>query len=223
MAKAQTSIDTIESNPLMTFMVLGAVFETNWDDIPFDNRVAMVRNRVKHKLGNEAYSGAISDVAEEAGLTEGMSKEERSETLKAFRESDPERWSEAMIARATKLWDQIINGVVSENDAPRGDSVQTEYFKLVDKAVVVIFKGIKDQNGKAFKIPTNDTDVITFADGDTWSREELRDFVIDSQGEDLMAQAIAVVENRKVKAPAKPQAAQVTSAAALGLVKKKAA
>src|SRR5262249_41073397 len=120
----------------------------------------------------------------------------------------------------------------------RGDPVDREYLLLVDKAIAEKLKGVrvKDEDGKEkpAKVPSNDTDVLRFSDEDTWTRQELRDWLaaepseldeFETRGDELRAQAVQIVEARKLKpsAPTAPVVEAVTSSAGIGLVKKKAA
>src|SRR5262249_32118921 len=172
-----------EPNPMLTFVVMGQVYSANWSDIPFDNRVNSVRKVLKHKLNNEVYTSAMGVVAEEAGLKADMSKDDRSEAMKAFRESYPDRWKEVFNDESDKMWKIILTeGSIGETDRTRGDPIEREYFILLDKAIAETFKGAKDSDGKAFKVPTNDTDTITFPDGEAWSRAELRDAIANQPG-----------------------------------------
>jgi hypothetical protein len=211
----------LEDFPL-TFVVAGQVFETTWLAVPLSNRVAALKKVVKHKLSNESYSSAISipEVKKTAGLTDDMSSDDRKEALRVYREANPDDWSAALLGEATKNWNLVLEeGGISETDRSRGDSVESEYFRLLDRAIAAEFKGKKGQDGKALKVPTNDTDFITFADGETWTRQELRDFIASTRREELWEQAEKNVAGRKVEAKSKPTEAPVTSAADMGFSK----
>lgn len=203
----------------LTFPVLESVYETPLSAIPFGNIVAIVSKALRHKVSNEAYAGALSDVGDQAGITDSMSKDDKSAALKSFRESDDTKpiWEKAWLDRADTLWREVLEGELSADG--RGDSVQTEYAKLVDKAVRALFAGAKDAEGKALKPPTNDKESVTFGDGESWSRAELRDFIKDTQGDELMTKAKAIVEARKVETPKAPTT-PITTAASLGLRKR---
>ena len=131
--------------------------------------------------------------------------------------------------------------MMTEGERRTGDPVEREYTTLLDKAVAEKLRGVKvkDADGKeiAAKAPTNDTDVLCFSDDDTWTRQELREMIegdppegddadqYETRGEQLKAQAIAIVESKKLKsaAPKVAPTEAVTSSAAIGLVKRKAA
>jgi len=222
-----------DRNPLLTFPVMGQVYSLHWSEFPFDNLVNCVRKVIKHKLGNETYTAAMNVVAEEAGLEKDMSKDDRSETFKTWREANPDRWREAFIAECDKMWEVCrTEGGIGETDRPRTDPVEREYYILLDKAIAETFKGAKDSDGKAFKVPTNDTDAITFPDGEKWTRAELRDAIASqpgsvegtTRGDELREQAIDIVEAKKLKpTTTAPTVEAVSSASQFGLVKKAAA
>jgi hypothetical protein len=161
-------------------------------------------------------------------------KETRAETFKTWREANADTWKDIFQEMAEKWWNErvLTPGGISESDRPRTDPVEREYFILLDKAIAETFKGAKDAEGKAFKVPTNDTDTITFPDGEVWSRAELREAIASQPGEtdgatrgdELKAQAIDIVEAKKLKPVAAPAPVEaVSSASQFGLVKKKAA
>jgi len=225
MARTNGSVE-LEDFPL-TFTIAGQLFETTWLQVPLSNKVAALKKVIKHKLSNESYASAISipEIKSAAGLVDGMSADDRKEALRVYREANPEDWNAALLGEATKNWNLCLeDGGITESDRSRGDSVESEYFKLLDRAIAAEFKGKKGQDGKALKVPTNETDVITFADGETWNRQELRDFIASTRHEELWQQAETIVASRKVEAKSpKPSEAPVTSAADMGFSKVRAA
>jgi hypothetical protein len=236
MVQTRATAPAVDENPLLTFPVMGGlILSANWNDIPFDNRVNGFRNRVKHGVGNETYTGAMNYVLDDVlKVAKDTSKETRAENFKTWREANTDTWQGIFQEAAQKWWNERVMtpGGITETDRPRTDPIEREYFTLLDKAIAEMFKGAKDADGKAFKVPTNDTDTVTFTDGESWSRAELRNAVAEqpgsdgfdgTRGDELRAQAIDIVEAKKLKSatPTAPIEA-VKSASQFGLKKKAA-
>jgi hypothetical protein len=240
MAQSRTPTPIERANPELVFAPpVGDAYVTLFDDIPFDNVLAMVKRTIKHKLSNECYTAVQNAVKEAAGLADGDTKEQTREKMKAYREANPDAYNETFRETTDKMWKLILTpGGITETDRPRLDPVDREYYLLLDKVVSDAFKGWKDDTDKAIVVPRNDTDTITL-DGEPWTRADLRaSFAAAthdgngeplyedgrSRGEHLRERAQARVDElaNVVKAPkAAPQKA--TSAAQFGLVKRPAA
>jgi|SRR5215467_15151264 len=229
MANSRTTAPSVDRNPLLVFPVMDQAYSKHFEDLPFENVVNAVRKVIKHKMSNEVYSATLNSLNDEIGLTKEMSKDDRSEKAKAFRESNADRWREVYLAEADKMWNIILeDGGISETDRPRVDPVERQYLTLLDRAIAEHFKGHKI-DGKAIKVPSNDTDTIAFSETDIWTREDLRNWMAGNDGEsegttkgaELRAKAEAMVELAKSKpVVAVVPVENVTGSAQIGLVKR---
>ena len=104
MANSRTSAPSVDRNPLLVFPVMDQAYSKHFEDLPFENVVNAVRKVIKHKMSNEVYSATLNSLNDEIGLTKEMSKDDRSEKAKAFRESNADRWREVYLAEADKMW-----------------------------------------------------------------------------------------------------------------------
>jgi hypothetical protein len=209
----------LDVNPSVMFTVgkSNSPFEARWDDIPLGNRIALFRRATKHVLNNEAAASAVklaegSDYAN-IGTLEGDAKKA---ALEAWRTANAETWDSLLVSEAAKKWNMIMTGEMSADDRIRVDPVEKAFLTLVDNAIKAKLSGVKDSEGKAIRMPSNDSDVITFGNGQTRSREQLRQSIKDAQGEELMAKAREIVEMSKVAAPVAPPTDAVNDPAALG-------
>lgn len=217
---------------VLTFVAaLGAkTYSIAWDDIPVANRIAYFTRQFKHVMQNETSASAGNTLAgmDVVPLTEGMSKDERLKAFADWREANADEWQAMLIVEADKRWDALLNGTITVSErGPRGDSVNKEYIALLDKGIKLKLSKEADPNGDKLKMPGNDTDIVTFANGATRTRPQMRmNFAAQPYDKDdpslgtneqvLRARAIEIVESRKLAAP-KPQAASAGNPEALGL------
>lgn len=202
MARSQTETPAGESN-MVQFVVAGQTFQELWDNIPLANRIAYFKRGVKHVLQNETQSFVGTTLAAELEIPDA----EKKEALKAYREENRDDWNARMIAKASEHWDNILNGTVSADDRTRVDPYIRILNELTDKEISSRFKGAKSPDGSALKPPTNDEATVTFANGQSFTRADLRNLVWNSPtGDELKTKAQAAAAALKstpkpVKAP----------------------
>lgn len=205
MARTQEIAPAADSN-MMQFVVAGATFQELWDNIPLANRIAYFKRGVKHVLQNETNSFVGTAVAAELKLSDA----EKKEGLKAYREENRDDWNARMIEKATEHWENLLNGTVSADDRTRVDPYIRILNDLTDKEITSRFKGAKSPDGTPLKAPTNDEATVTFANGQSFTRADLRKLVLDSpMGAELQAKAKTAADALKSapKPPAPPKEA----------------
>lgn len=203
MARSQTETPADESN-MIQFVVAGTTFQEQWDKIPIANRIAYFKRGVKHVLQNETQSFVGTAVAAELKLSDT----EKKEGLKAYREENRDDWNARIIEKATEHWENLINGTVSADDRTRVDPYIRILNDLTDKEIASRFRGAKSPDGSALKPPTNDEATVTFANGQSFTRADLRNLVWNSPtGEELREKAAAAA--RALKSAPKPVKAPV--------------
>lgn len=209
MARTQ---EPVESN-MIQFVVAGTTFQEQWDKIPIANRIAMFKRGMKHVLQNETQSSVGTTLAAELSIPDA----EKKEALKAYREENKDDWNARIVAKATEHWENLINGTVSADDRTRVDPYIRILNELTDKEIASRFKGAKSPDGTPLKAPTNDEATVTFANGQSFTRADLRQLVWDSPtGQELRDKATAAaVALKSTPKPAKVQTEAVQSVEAL--------
>lgn len=213
MAKAQ--VETVEtpseeSNPIIVLSAGGMDLpEKRFEDFPLNTRITYFIRGIKHAVQNEPASSAgkelEADLIEDGTLAKDATKDAKAKVLATWRADHEAEWNGMLYDQAMKRFDAALSGEVSIGT--RGDSVETEFYLLVDKAIRQRLKNEKDPAGNKIKLPTNDSDVVTFANGATRTRKQMRDnFAASPSGSDgatmrdlLMEQAAEIVAARKVK------------------------
>lgn len=207
MARSQTEAPAADSN-MIQFVVAGTTFQELWDNIPLANRIAYFKRGVKHVLQNETQSFVGTGLAAELEIPDA----EKKEALKAYREANRDDWNARIVAKATEHWENLLNGTVSADDRTRVDPYIRILNELTDKEIASRFKGAKSPDGTALKAPTNDTDSVTFANGQSFTRAMLRDMVWKSpMGAELEGKARAAADALKSTPKAKPVPAEAVS------------
>lgn len=191
---------------MVQFVVAGETFQAAWDSIPLANRIAYFKRGMKHVLQNETQSFVGTAIAAELKLSET----EKKEGLKAYREANRDDWNARIVEKATEHWENLINGTVSADDRTRVDPYVRILNDLTDKEITARFKGAKSPDGTPLKAPTNDEGTVTFSNGQTFTRADLRQKVWDSpMGDELRAKAKIAAE--AIKSAPKPVVAPVAA------------
>lgn len=207
---------TVEPN-ILTWYVLGEPYAADWEQFPPENRVAMFKRAVKHALQNEVAASAAAQVTAELDIGK-LSRDEKQARLAAYREENPEDWKKIVIAKADERWNALLNGVISADDRVRVDPYIRFLNEFTDKEIANRFKGAKSPDGKAIKPPTNDVDTVTFVNGATFTRAQLREKVLsDPVGDTIRANAEAAAAAMKSTPKSTPAPVEpVSDPSALG-------
>lgn len=190
---------------VLTWYVLGEPFAADWESFPIDNRIAMFKRAVKHALQNEVAASAAAVVVAELDIGK-LTRDEKQARLAQYREENAETWKEIVLDKANERWTVLLEGTISADDRVRVDPYVRFLNEFTDKEIASRFKGAKGPDGKALKAPTNDTDVVEFANGARFTRQMLRDKVLsDPIGDTIRANATkaadAMKSTPKVAAP----------------------
>lgn len=216
MARTQETVEVVADNgdnPIISLMAGGQPLpETAYDAFPLNTRITYFIRGLKHAVQNEPASSAGKELEarlyDDGILSDASTKADKAKALADWRAANEDEWNGMLYDQAMKRFNAALSGEVSVGT--RGDSVETEFYLLVDKAIRQRLKNEKDPQGNKIKLPTNDTDVVTFANGATRTRKQMRDnFAASPSGSDgatmrdlLMEQAAEIVAARKVKVEA---------------------
>lgn len=143
---------------------------------PMTSVVAYFIRGAKHAFQNEVASSAGKEVEAELGITKATSAKDKADMLEAFRTNPDtaDRWVELKQAQFDKRWTALLSGEVEAGSRTARDEVEKRYYELLDKGIKAKLKPEKDPEGNSLKLPTNDKDVITFANGMQRTRPQMR-------------------------------------------------
>lgn len=146
-------------------------FTIDTDKIPEASMIGLLRRGLAHLFGNEVASAAVT-----------AEKNFKPTNGEAFNRDE---WRKQ--AREAK-YAEVMNGQLGTRTVgPRVDPVERKFAELVEKTAKVQMK----QHG--YKWPKNEEAVITFGNGMTRTRQQLRDAVVKNAGVKLRREAERLV------------------------------
>lgn len=169
-----------EENPQIDFDAPnGETYGMLLKQYPVSSVVAYFIRGAKHAFQNEVASSAGKEVEALLGITKDTSAKDKQSMLEDFREgtTDPasaDKWVELKQAQFMRRWNALINGEVEAGSRVARDEVEQKYIVLLDKGIRAKLKPEKDPEGNPIKLPSNDKDVITFANGMQRTRPQMR-------------------------------------------------
>lgn len=169
-----------DENPMIEFdMPNGEKVGMLLKQYPISSVVAYFVRGSKHAFQNEVASSAGKEVEAILGITKATPPKDKEAMLEDFREgtTDPataDKWIELKQAQFDKRWNALINGEIEAGSRVARDEVEKKYVDLLDKGIKAKLKPEKDPEGNPIKLPTNDKDVITFANGMQRTRPQMR-------------------------------------------------